>query len=126
MSGKYIITVESSFSASHLLPGCPPCDRLHGHTWRVTARWSFTRLDDKGMGADFSKLKALLNSEIRSVYDHSHLNDTAPFDTIRATAENLAREFYRLLQARSDLAPGGTLERVEVWEGSENRVAYEE
>lgn len=126
MSGKYSITVESSFSASHLLVGCPPCDTLHGHTWKVKASWSFTQLDENGMGADFSKLKTLLTTEIRNIYDHTHLNDRAPFDTIAPTAENLAREFFVILRARSDAAPGGILERLEVWEGPENFVAYEE
>lgn len=126
MSGKYSITVESSFSASHQLPGCPPCDALHGHTWKVKASWAFTQLDENGMGADFSQLKSLLTSEIRNIYDHTHLNDTAPFDTVAPTAENLAREFFLRLRARSDATPGGRIERIEVWEGPDNFVAYEE
>jgi 6-pyruvoyltetrahydropterin/6-carboxytetrahydropterin synthase len=126
LSGKYTITVESSFSASHVLPGCPPCDRLHGHTWKVKASWSYTRLDDKGMGDNFAKLKAILNSEIRGRFDHAHLNDTAPFDAIQPTAENLVREFFQILKTCSAPVSTGSLERVEVWEGPESLVSYEE
>ncbi|MBI4719857.1 MAG: 6-carboxytetrahydropterin synthase [Chitinivibrionia bacterium] len=126
LSGKYTITVETSFSASHILPDCPPCDRLHGHTWKVKASWSYTRLDDKGMGDNFANLKALLNAEIRSRFDHTHLNEAAPFDALRPTAENLVREFFLILKKGSAAVSSGKLERVEVWEGPESFVSYEE
>jgi 6-pyruvoyltetrahydropterin/6-carboxytetrahydropterin synthase len=126
MSGKYTVSVSCHFSASHTLPGCPPCDRLHGHTWRVRGEWVFTELTAGGMGADFSDLKARLEKQIRAVYDHAHLNDTPPFDRIIPTAENLAREFYHLLRTDDDPDSKGRIERVEVWEGPDNSVTYEE
>jgi 6-pyruvoyltetrahydropterin/6-carboxytetrahydropterin synthase len=126
LSGQYTVSVSCHFSASHTLPGCPPCDRLHGHTWKVRVHWVFTRLGSSGMGADFSTLKAELEKRIKAVYDHTHLNETPPFDRVVPTAENLAREFYHLLAENADPDSGGRVGRVEVWEGPDNSVAYEE
>jgi 6-pyruvoyltetrahydropterin/6-carboxytetrahydropterin synthase len=123
---KYTIMVECSFSASHALPGCPPCDRVHGHTWKVRAKWAFYELDEAGMGADFSRLRAHLGKEIEQIYDHTHLNDVAPFNRIKPTAENLAKEFFRALKKGLNFRSQGKLEQVEVWEGPENAVSYEE
>ena len=75
MSGLFTVSVECRLAASHVLPGCPPCDRLHGHTWTVRAHWAFTDLDGDGMGANFHALKDVLQEQVRSRYDHRHLND---------------------------------------------------
>lgn len=126
MTPKYTISVQCTFSASHTLPGCPPCDRLHGHTWTLRASWSFEKLGERGMGADFSTLKRLLEERVTGVYDHRHLNEVAPFDTVVPTAENLAREFYAILKEETGRMGGGVLEMVEVREGPENSVSYRE
>jgi 6-pyruvoyltetrahydropterin/6-carboxytetrahydropterin synthase len=86
----------------------------------------FTGLDEKGMGADFSALRKLLHAIVRERFDHRHLNDVEPFTEMVPTAENLAREFFRLLAAKTPAGSGGRLSKVEVWEGPENFVAYEE
>lgn len=126
MSGRFILSVDGRFSASHTLPDCPPCDRLHGHTWRVRATWVFTGLDDKGMGMNFSVLKRQLDTHIVDVYDHNHLNDLEPFDRLPPTAENLAKAFFQCLQKNYDPGPAGHLYRVEVWEGSSCCAAYDD
>ena len=123
---SYTLTVECRFAASHILPGCPPCDTLHGHTWTVRASWAFTQLDAAGMGMNFRALKEALRSEIHARYDHTHLNDTGPFDEIAPTAENLARAFYLQLKHGLDTGDHGRLEKVEVWESPEACAAYGE
>ena len=87
--------------------------------------WAFADLDPRGMGKDFSALKDALSTRILDVYDHQHLNDLEPFDDTSPTAENLAREFFFILKKNFDPGPSGYLERIEVWEGSGNRAAYE-
>ena len=126
MSGSFTLSVECRLAASHILPACPPCDRFHGHTWLIRARWSFSDLDDMGMGVNFHVLKDVLNREVRERFDHRHLNDIAPFDKKAATAENLAREVFRLLKVSFDPGPAGYLARVEVWESPETCAIYEE
>jgi 6-pyruvoyltetrahydropterin/6-carboxytetrahydropterin synthase len=97
---------------------------LHGHTWTVRAFWSFDALDENGMGANFRDLKQVLRTEVHDRYDHRHLNDIEPFDRVPPTAENLAREVFRIVSER--FRAGGNLVRVEVWEGPEACASYEE
>lgn len=123
MSGRFTLSVQCRLAASHVLPGCPPCDRMHGHTWTVRAHWEFGALDEHGMGANFRDLKDVLREHVHTRYDHRHLNDIPPFDAVAPTAENLAREVFRIL---TPCVAGGRLARVEVWEGPESCAAYEE
>lgn len=78
------------------------------------------------MGANFTRLQAVLDEKILRSFDHRHLNEVIPFDSVEPTAENLAREFYRILLEESNQLLLGRLSRVTVWEGSVNSVAYEE
>ena len=126
MSATYTLSVENKLSVSHILADCSPCDRLHGHTWRVRAEWVFTGLNGSGMGADFRMLKDVLRKEVGERFDHKHLNDESPFDKIQPTAENFAKEIYSLLKGSFDPGSTGRLNRVEVWEGPEAFAAYEE
>jgi 6-pyruvoyltetrahydropterin/6-carboxytetrahydropterin synthase len=126
LSPHFTLSVQCRLASSHILPGCPPCDRLHGHTWTVRAFWSFESLDEHGMGANFRDLKDVLRREVHDRFDHRHLNDLPPFDRVAPTAENLAREVYGLLRERFDPGPRGRLVRVEVWEGPEACAAYED
>jgi 6-pyruvoyltetrahydropterin/6-carboxytetrahydropterin synthase len=126
LSSRFTLSVECRLASSHILPGCPPCDRLHGHTWTVRAFWSFSALDENGMGANFRDLKQVLRTEIHDRFDHRHLNEIAPFDSVPPSAENLAREAFRIVNERFQPSHGGRLVRVEVWEGPEACAAYEE
>ena len=125
MTGMFTLSAECRFAASHVLPGCPPCDNLHGHTWTVRAHWSFSGLDELGMGINFRVLKNALGEHIKDRFDHRHLNDEPPFDDVLPTAENLAMAFFGILRDRFDVGPNGRLTRVEVWEGPESSAAYE-
>jgi 6-pyruvoyltetrahydropterin/6-carboxytetrahydropterin synthase len=122
----FTLSVECRLAASHVLPDCPPCDRLHGHTWTVRAHWAFRELDGGGMGVNFRTLKDVLRELVHERFDHRHLNDIAPFDTQPPTAENLAREIYRIVREGFDPGARGRLARIEVWEGPESCVAYTE
>lgn len=126
MSAIFTLSVQCRLSASHVLPDSPPCDRLHGHTWTVKAHWAYTELDSRGMGANFHALKDALQKHVRARYDHRHLNDIPPFDDLPPTAENLARQIYRILASHFDAGHKGRLARVEVWEGPESCASYEE
>ena len=126
MTSKYTLSVECRLACSHVLPGCPPCDRLHGHTWTIRAYWIFTGLDEMGMGMNFRTLKGRLRELVHERFDHRHLNDIAPFDKIPPTTEHLAREVYTILREGVETGASGALARVEVWEGPESCAAYEE
>lgn len=126
MGERYTLSVQCRLASSHILPGCPPCDRHHGHTWTVRAFWEFGGLDPDGMGVNFHTLSAALRELVHDRFDHYHLNDIPPFDEIPPTTEHLAREAFRILRAEFDPGPRGRLARVEVWEGPDSCASFEE
>jgi|Deesub1362A_J573_1020465.scaffolds.fasta_scaffold00091_111 6-pyruvoyltetrahydropterin/6-carboxytetrahydropterin synthase len=125
------IRVRSSFAAAHRLNNHrDKCCRLHGHTWEVEAVVAGRELNDTGMLIDFSVLKHELR-EVVGVFDHSFLNELAPFSGghpgNNPTAENLARHIFSELKARlSEYRPPATLVSVTVWESPGAAVTYRE
>lgn len=121
-AGIYSLTVKNHFDAAHALVGYPgECRNLHGHTWDIEATVSGTQLDDVGIVYDFKALKTNLTT-ILDDYDHHYLNEVPPFDTINATAENLARVIYERLEA---LLPAHiTLDEIAVWESPIAKLTY--
>jgi 6-pyruvoyltetrahydropterin/6-carboxytetrahydropterin synthase len=118
----YRLTVTDHFDAAHSLRGYDgECRRLHGHTWDVEVSVEGGCLDGIGIVYDFKRLKADLRSVLDD-YDHQHLNETAPFDEINATAENLARVVYERLVKVVD--PVVRIAEVAVWESPVARIAY--
>ncbi len=125
MAGYYELFAEVLFSAAHTLEGYQgDCAHLHGHNWRVRAYVRCERLDDMGMGIDFRTLKKQLQ-EVVSVFDHTHLNATAPFSRLHPTSENIARIIYEELGRRLN-GERGRVCRVEVEETPGTGVGYEE
>jgi 6-pyruvoyltetrahydropterin/6-carboxytetrahydropterin synthase len=99
------IAKEFSFDAAHSLPHSDgPCQRLHGHTYRVTvmARGQTQPLDgrpEEGMVLDFTRIKEVFKRRIEARCDHQFLNETAPVE--RTTAELLAA--WMLAEMRAEL-----------------------
>jgi 6-pyruvoyltetrahydropterin/6-carboxytetrahydropterin synthase len=119
----YEIFKERFFSASHQLRGYKgKCERLHGHNWRVRVHLCATQLDEIGMVMDFHKLDEILNAAIEP-FDHRHLNDIEPFDTINPSSENLAKVICDQVR---DMLPDQRL-RVrfcDIWESNSSRARY--
>ncbi|HEX9093043.1 MAG TPA: 6-carboxytetrahydropterin synthase QueD [Coriobacteriia bacterium] len=114
--------MRDHFDAAHSLRGyAGECSALHGHTWDVDVTVRGERLDDVGIVYDFKTLKDDLK-RVLADYDHVLLDGVPPFDTINATAENLARVVWERLTA----AVGGEVDVVEVavWESPVARVSY--
>lgn len=125
MSGRYILSVVTDFSASHILTGHPgKCSRLHGHNWSVEVEVEARELDRLGMAIDFAELKAATR-QIVEVMDHRHLNDLPEFGGVNPTAEHVASVIYRALRAWLSGHPA-RLSAVTVWETASARVRYTE
>jgi 6-pyruvoyltetrahydropterin/6-carboxytetrahydropterin synthase len=117
----YQITVEQHFDAAHALRGYQgKCENLHGHRFRVIARLRASKLNDIGLAFDFRDLKARLN-EVLERFDHTNLNEVAPFNSINPSSENIAATVYNELQKK---LPGFTLFSVEVWESPDAAAEY--
>jgi 6-pyruvoyltetrahydropterin/6-carboxytetrahydropterin synthase len=120
--GVYTLSIKEHFDAAHALVGYPgECRNLHGHTWDVEVAVSGMTLDSVGIVFDFKDLKIAL-MEILDQFDHKYLNEVPPFDTMNATAENLARVIFEQMAAK--LPEGIKLEEVAVWESPIARLSY--
>jgi 6-pyruvoyltetrahydropterin/6-carboxytetrahydropterin synthase len=120
--GTYELTVKGHFDAAHALYGYPgECKELHGHTWDVEVTVSSSQLDEIGIVYDFKALKADLNS-VLDAFDHTYINEVAPFDKISPTAENLARVICERLQGRVD--PRVSVKEIAVWESPVAKLVY--
>jgi len=119
----YQICVEHHFDAAHFLRGYGgKCEALHGHRFRVVVKVKSSVVNDIGIAYDFAELKQHLN-DILARFDHTCLNDVAPFDKINPSSENLATTIYDELKLRLAEAPV-SLSAVEVWESPQSGVSY--
>lgn len=93
----YSIRIERVFSAAHamIINGEP--ETLHGHDWRVRVMLESPQLDAEGMVCDFHDLESSLDV-VLSPFINANLNETAPFDSLNPTAENIAGHIARKLQ----------------------------
>jgi 6-pyruvoyltetrahydropterin/6-carboxytetrahydropterin synthase len=120
------ITVQKSFSASHIIRDYPgECGRLHGHNWKVKVVVKTEKLDRYGMAIDFKEISEILNDIIEKV-DHYHLNDIPPFDKEQPTAENIAKFFYDEMKRRLSEREGIEVDFVEIWETEKYSAIYQE
>lgn len=120
---KYKVSVTKTFSAAHALRGYKGrCENLHGHNWKVKTSLCGTKLDKIGMIMDFTDIKAHLDS-ILGALDHKYLNETAPFNEINPTAENIAAYIYNELKR----IIGNELDiEIEVWESETSSALVSE
>jgi 6-pyruvoyltetrahydropterin/6-carboxytetrahydropterin synthase len=114
------IVVEKTFAAAHFLPKFEgPCQRVHGHNWRVRVYLRSRQLDEHGMVADFGRVKAALGAVVDR-YDHRTLNDLPEFQEAVPSTENVAR-FIAEAMTRYDFGTA-QVHRVEVRE-TQNQAA---
>jgi 6-pyruvoyltetrahydropterin/6-carboxytetrahydropterin synthase len=119
----YQVCVEEHFDAAHFLKGYRgKCEALHGHRFRVVVRVSAPGIDEVGLAYDFAELKRYLRG-ILSRFDHTCLNDVAPFDGINPSSENIAATVYNELRVALEGAPV-SLACVEVWESPQSGIVY--
>ncbi len=121
----YILTVEDNFSSAHQLRGYKgKCENMHGHNWKVTLSIKGSELDNIGLLIDFHEIKGILK-DIMNYLDHKNLNETAPFDTINPSSENIARYICEEVERSLKTGyKGVTAESVTVWESGTSRCTY--
>ena len=119
----YRVSVRQHFDAAHYLRGYPGrCEQLHGHRFQAVVTVEAQELDGVGIAFDFTELKRHLR-QILERFDHTCLNDIAPFDKINPSSENIATAIYQELQSRLKEEPVSILS-IEVWESPESCVTY--
>jgi 6-pyruvoyltetrahydropterin/6-carboxytetrahydropterin synthase len=93
----------------------------HGHNYEleVTVRGE---IDSRtGMIMDLGALMQLVQEEVLDRFDHKHLNsDTAEFQTLNPTGENITKVIWDLLHAKL----GNNLTKIGLWETPKNFFEY--
>ncbi|MBU1229473.1 MAG: 6-carboxytetrahydropterin synthase QueD [Proteobacteria bacterium] len=126
MAGKWRLTVDEAFCASHQLRNYNgKCEHLHGHNFGVTVEVEGARLDPAvEILVDFGELKRLAREAV-STLDHSHLNDLPAFAAKNPSSENLARHLFQEIKDRLVVAaPEVRLLSVSVSEKGTSRATY--
>ncbi|MBI4372481.1 MAG: 6-carboxytetrahydropterin synthase [Candidatus Omnitrophica bacterium] len=123
MPEQFIIRVEARFEAAHNLrqyKGAP--EPLHGHSWKVEAKFKCRQLDHEDIGIDYVHAEDTLRG-LAKKFDHKYINEVPPFDKMNPTSENIAKWFFEELN-QPDIRQNAELAEVVVWEGPEAYVSY--
>ena len=73
MPGQFIIRVEARFEAAHNLreyKGVP--EPLHGHSWKVEAKFKCKKLDHEDIGIDYVHVEKTIR-QLASRFDHKYI-----------------------------------------------------
>jgi len=118
----YELVVEKTIAAAHFLRNYSgPCERLHGHNYRIVVFVRGSELDEAGMLEDFGEIKAAMNAMLTR-FDHYNLNDLPEFAHLSPSAENIARVMAESLSCQG--WKRGRVHRVEVWETPTQGATY--
>jgi len=110
----YELVIKAEFGAAHFLRQYKgKCERLHGHNWKLDVYVAADGLNADSMVIDFVEAKAAIGA-VLDRYDHYHLNEVPPFDTVNPTSESIARVIAEQVQQR--LPEGVRVSRVTAWE----------
>ncbi|MFC1666788.1 6-carboxytetrahydropterin synthase QueD [Candidatus Omnitrophota bacterium] len=119
----YEILIKSDFSSAHNLRGYRGrCERLHGHNWKVDARFETAALNNIGISVDFKVLKSKLKSILKRL-DHTYLNRISAFKRKNPSAENIAKYIFKELKS-SLKSKDFFVKSVSVWESDASCATY--
>jgi 6-pyruvoyltetrahydropterin/6-carboxytetrahydropterin synthase len=133
-----LITRKADFSASHVCRnpalsdeenrrafGAASNPHGHGHNYVLEVTLEGDPDPVTGMVMDLKELKAILNREVITPFDHRFLNyEVQPFDHVVPTLENIAIEIWRRLAPH--LQNGrGRLRTVRLYETPDLWVDYQ-
>jgi 6-pyruvoyltetrahydropterin/6-carboxytetrahydropterin synthase len=100
-----------NFDSAHFLPSYHgKCERLHGHTYKLTVTIEGIP-DGEGMVLDFLVLKNIVQDNVLSKLDHVLLNDIIE----QPTAENIALWIWKTIEPEI-MTHGVLLAGIELWE----------
>jgi len=126
MAGKWRLTIDEAFCASHQLRNYNgKCEHLHGHNFGVSVEVEGETLDPAvEILVDFGELKRITREAVEAL-DHVHLNDLPAFQVRNPSSENISRHLYLDLKDRlAGIAPQARLKSVSVSEKGTSRATY--
>jgi 6-pyruvoyltetrahydropterin/6-carboxytetrahydropterin synthase len=132
---EFALTRRYHFSAGHRLESAAfgveenariygQCFRQHGHNYQIEVTVAGPLDPATGMSVDLGVVDAAVKTAVLDRVDHYDLSSAVPeLEGVITTGENLARVFYRWIEAA---LPAGRLRRVAVVETDNNVFEYGE
>lgn len=119
------LKVVSHLAAAHQLKDLAgPCERLHGHNWKIEVCVKGEKLQDNGLLLDFKLIKGATEKVLQEL-DHRFLNELPPFQDASPSSENIASHVFHSL-ARQLSHPGVKVSSVTAWESDSACATYSE
>lgn len=113
---EMLLSVDFNFSSAHRLPYYDgPCNRLHGHNYKLRVTLAGKPSPKDGMIRDFDEVKRRVWESVLVKCDHVNLNDFMD----NPTAENLVVWMWERLQPQVE-----GLKELKLWETPEYCVTY--
>jgi 6-pyruvoyltetrahydropterin/6-carboxytetrahydropterin synthase len=120
------LKVQDYFSSAHYLKDYKgPCEKLHGHNWKVELIVEGSELNSTDILIDFSILKKILK-EVLSELDHKLLNEIPYFKNINPSSERLAEYIFKKVREKLSSYPKVKVKEVTVFETEKAGATYYE
>jgi 6-pyruvoyltetrahydropterin/6-carboxytetrahydropterin synthase len=120
------LKVQDSFSSAHYLKDYKgPCEKLHGHNWKVELIVEGSELNSTDILIDFAILKNILK-EVLSEFDHKLLNEIPYFKNINPSSERLAEYIFKKVKEKLSSYPKVKVKEVTVFETEKAGATYYE
>ncbi|WP_028843074.1 6-carboxytetrahydropterin synthase QueD [Thermodesulfobacterium thermophilum] len=118
------LKVQDSFSSAHFLRNYEgPCEKLHGHNWKVEVVVEGERLNELDILIDFKELKKALKETLKSL-DHRLLNDLPYFLEVNPSSERIAQYIFQDLKKKLSLYTNLKIKEVTVFETEKACATY--
>jgi len=119
------LKIISHLAAAHQLRELGgPCERLHGHNWKIEVSVVGDSLGKSGLLMDFKWIKSATENVVKEL-DHRFLNELEAFADLSPSSENIARYIYEAL-ARDLNNETVKVSRVTAWESDSACATYME
>uniref|UniRef100_A0A7C4P0S8 6-carboxy-5,6,7,8-tetrahydropterin synthase n=1 Tax=Thermodesulfobacterium geofontis TaxID=1295609 RepID=A0A7C4P0S8_9BACT len=120
------LKVQDYFSSAHYLKDYKgPCEKIHGHNWKVELVVEGSKLNNLDILIDFSILKKILK-EVLSELDHKLLNELPYFENINPSSERLAEYIFKKVKEKLSSYPNVKVKEVTVFETEKAGATYYE
>jgi len=120
------LKVQDYFSSAHYLKDYKgPCEKIHGHNWKVELVVEGSELNSTDILIDFSILKNILK-EVLSELDHKLLNEIPYFKNTNPSSERLAEYIFKKVKEKLSSYPKVKVKEVTVFETEKAGATYYE
>ncbi|AEH23427.1 queuosine biosynthesis protein QueD [Thermodesulfobacterium geofontis OPF15] len=120
------LKVQDYFSSAHYLKDYKgPCEKIHGHNWKVELIVEGSELNSLDILIDFAILKKILK-EVLFELDHKLLNEIPYFENINPSSERLAEYIFKKVKEKLSSYPNVKVKEVTVFETEKAGATYYE